>query len=230
MEVTSGDVMDMGVGGLLSEIPTRPQPRDRKRKNGDGRVAGVLLAAGQSTRMGRANKLLAEIDGRAMVLHAADAMLGSKADPVILVTGHEADLVRETLGERPLTIVHNPDYTMGLSTSLKAALDALPDDAAGLLIGLGDMPRIRSADIDRLIAAFNPVEGRSICVPVFNGKRGNPVLFSTAYVEEMRAIEGDVGARHLIGAHNEHVCELEMDDDASMIDVDTQEALAALGG
>lgn len=226
--ITSADIMGMGVGGLLTEIPSRPQPRDRKRGLDERRVVGILLAAGQSTRMGPANKLLAKIDGQAMVVYVVDAMLGSKVDEVILVTGHEADLVVEALGERPLTIVHNPDYAQGLSTSLRRALDALDDDVTGLLVGLGDMPRIRSSDINRLIAAFNPIEGRSICVPVVNGKRGNPVLFSTDYIEEMRMIEGDVGARHLIGVHAEHVCEIEMDDDATLIDVDTQEALAAL--
>ena len=228
MEIAPGDIMGMGIGGLLSEIPSRPQPRDRERKTGTGPVVGILLAAGQSTRMGQTNKLLAKIDGQAMVLHAIDAMLGSKVDQVILVTGHQADLVQKAAEGRPLIIVHNPDYALGLSTSLRAALDALPGDAAGFLIGLGDMPRIRSVDIDRLIAAFNPEEGRSICVPVVRGKRGNPVLFSTDYVQEMRVIEGDVGARHLIGTHAEQVCAIEMDDEATLIDVDTKEALAAL--
>ncbi len=228
MDITSSDIMGMGVGGLLTEIPSRPQPRNRSLKTRSGRVVGILLAAGQSTRMGRANKLLAEVDGLPMVVHAVDAMLGSKVEQVILVTGHESTLVREAVGERPLTIVHNPAYALGLSTSLKSALDVLPGDAAGFLVGLGDMPRIRSTDIDRLIAAFNPLEGRSICVPSVHGKRGNPVLFSIDYLEEMRGIEGDVGARHLIGAHAEQVVEVEMDDDAALIDVDTKEALAAL--
>jgi molybdenum cofactor cytidylyltransferase len=178
--------------------------------------------------MGRANKLLADVDGQAMVLHAVDAMLGSKAEPVILVTGHEADLVRDAVGDRPLTILHNPDYATGLSASLKTALDALPEEAAGFLVGLGDMPRVRSADIDRLIAAFNPLEGRTICVPVVSGKRGNPVLFAAGHIQEMLMIEGDVGARHLIGAHADQVVEIEMENDASLIDVDTEEALAAL--
>lgn len=229
--VTSDDIMTMGVGGLLTEIASRPQPRERGRGvSADRPVIGILLAAGQSTRMGPANKLLVEISGKAMVLHALDAMLGSALDRVILVTGHEADRVAEAIGDRSLTVVHNPDYAMGLSTSLRTALDEVPDDAAGFLVGLGDMPRIGSSDIDRLIAAFNPLEGRSICVPVVHGKRGNPVLFSTDYIEEMRAIEGDVGARHLIGAHAEEVCEIEMDDEAALIDVDTEAALAALKG
>ncbi len=230
MSVTRADITGMGVGGLLTEIPSRPQPRDRRPKSRSGGIVGIVLAAGQSTRMGRANKLLAEIDGRPMVVHAVDAMLGSKVEQVILVTGHEATLVRGAVGDRPLTIVHNTSFAQGLSTSLKSALDALPSGASSLLVGLGDMPRIRSTDIDRLIAAFNPLEGRSICVPTVKGKRGNPVLFSIDYLEEMRGIEGDVGARHLIGAHAEQVVEIEMDDDAALIDVDTKEALAALRG
>ena len=233
IDVTSDDIMGMGVGGLLSEIESRPQPRNRRpsvggRMKDRARVTGLLLTAGRSTRMGLSNKLLAEIDGLPMVVHAVEAMLQSGADPVIVVTGHEADAVREVIGDRNVTFVHNPDYADGLSTSLGAGLDALPESAAGVLVGLGDMPRIRSADIDRLIAAFNPEEGRAICVPTVAGKRGNPVLFSREFLPEMHAVEGDVGARHLIGAHNDRVCEVEMDDDAALIDVDTEDALAAL--
>lgn len=230
LDVGANDIMQMGVGGLLTEIPSRPQPRDRRRNMKGDKVIAVLLAAGQSTRMGKSNKLLTDIDGRAMVLHAVDAMLKSKVKDVFLVTGHQEEQIRKVVANRPLTIVHNPDYAAGLSTSLKAALNALPQDADGVLIGLGDMPRIQSGDIDRLIAAFDPDEGRSICVPTVGHKRGNPVLFSTDFVDEMLAVEGDVGARHLIGSHADQVVEIEMDNDATLIDVDTEEALAALIG
>ncbi len=228
IEIRGADIMAMGVGGLLSEIPSRPQPREHQGKTMKNKVVAILLAAGQSTRMGASNKLLVAVDGRPMVLHALDAMLGSRVDEVILVTGHEADLVRAALGDRSPRVVHNPDYALGLSTSLKAALSALPAEISGVLIGLGDMPRITTGDIDRLIAAFDPDEGRSICVPTVKGKRGNPVLFSTAFVDDMLTIEGDVGAKHLIGLHAEQVVEIEMDSDATLIDVDTKEALAAL--
>jgi molybdenum cofactor cytidylyltransferase len=233
LEVSGDDIMGLGVGGLLTEIESRPQPRNRRppdgkrMKNGRG-VAGLVLAAGRSTRMGPDNKLLAEIDGEPMVVHAVEAMLASHADPVIVVTGHEADRLRRVLDGRNVRFVHNPAYVEGLSTSLGAGLDAVPETSAGVLIGLGDMPRIRSSDINRLIAAFNPEEGRAICVPTVAGKRGNPVLFAQEFLAEMRAVEGDVGARHLIGAHNDRVCEVEMDDDAALIDVDTKDVLAAL--
>jgi molybdenum cofactor cytidylyltransferase len=227
--VTREDVMGMGVGGLLTEIPTRPQPREATPAK-PGKIAGLVLAAGQSRRMGQANKLLAQLDGRPMVAHAVDAMLGSRAGPVIVVTGHQADEVRAALGEREVVWAHNPDYASGLSSSLAAGLAALPDDAEGVVVGLGDMPRITSAQIDRLIAAFNPLEGRAICVPTVRGKRGNPVLFAARFVPEMREIGGDVGARHLIGEHAEEVVEIELDDDGALLDIDTPEALAALIG
>jgi molybdenum cofactor cytidylyltransferase len=117
---------------------------------------------------------------------------------------------------------------LGLSSSLAAGLAALPDDAEGVVVGLGDMPRITSAQIDRLIAAFNPLEGRAICVPTVRGKRGNPVLFAARFVPERRDIGGDVGARHLIGEHQDQVAEVEIGDRGVLVDIDTREALDAL--
>ena len=233
VDISGDDIMAMGVGGLLTEIESRPQPRsrtpgDQDRDRMKREIVGLVLAAGRSTRMGQDNKLLMEIDGKPMVQHAVDAMLASRADRVIVVTGHEADAVKAVLQGKGLTFRHNPAFADGLSTSLATGLADLSEETAGVIIGLGDMPRIRPADIDRLIAAFNPDEGRAICVPTVRGKRGNPVLFSVGFLPEMLDIEGDVGARHLIGAHNDQVCEVDMADDAALIDVDTKEALEAL--
>jgi len=228
LEVAGRDIMGMGVGGLLTEIPSRPQPREAAKPTRSGKIAAIVLAAGQSRRMGRDNKLLAPLDGRPMVAHAVDAALGSRASPVIVVTGHEAAAVRTALGERSVLWAHNPHYDEGLSTSLKAGLNALPDDVEGVLIALGDMPRIRAEQIDRLIAAFNPLEGRAIVVPTVRGKRGNPVLFASRLVPAMREVSGDVGAKHVIGEHGDEVVEIEMDDDATLVDIDTPAALDAL--
>ena len=227
IDVSGTDVMRMGVGGLLMEIPTRPQPRQGTQSSGPFKVAAIVLAAGQSRRMGPDNKLLALVDGTPMVSHVVDALLASGASSVIVVTGHEADQIRAAVGDRPVVWRHNPNYADGLSTSLRTGLEALPD-ADGVLIALGDMPRVKTGQIDRLIAAFNPNEGRSLCVPTVAGKRGNPVLFATRFVPEMLEVSGDVGARHLIGVHAEEVIEVEMDDDAALLDIDTPDALAAL--
>jgi molybdenum cofactor cytidylyltransferase len=233
--VTRRDIMLMGAGGLLKEIPTRPQPRagdtappDKVKAQRAPSIAAIVLAAGKSSRMRGANKLLAEVDGTAMVVRAVDTALASKARPVVVVTGNDAERVTAVLAGKPVTVIHNPDYADGISTSLKRGLAALPADVDGALICLADMPRLAPATLDRLIAAFNPVEGRAICLPTWNGKRGNPVLWARRFFPEMAELAGDVGARHLIGEHADLVCEVSMPDDSILTDIDTPEALAAL--
>jgi molybdenum cofactor cytidylyltransferase len=135
---------------------------------------------------------------------------------------------RDAAGDRSIRVVHNPGYATGLSASLAAGISALSDDVDGAIVCLGDMPRVVPAVLDRLIAAFDPVEGRAICVPTYRGKRGNPVLWDRRFFPELRAIAGDVGARHLIGTHGESVAEVEMADDGVLVDVDTPQALATL--
>ena len=236
--VGRGDIMRMGAGGLLAEIPTRPQPRaGAEVKPGPGpaakkppgpRIAAILLAAGRSSRMGGPNKMLAEIDGVPMVTRVAQRLLSSRARPIVAVLGNQADDVDAALGKLPLERVRNPDFADGLSTSLKRGLAALPADIEGVVVCLGDMPQITGRDLDRLIAAFNPLEGRAIVVPTRHRKRGNPVLWASRFFPEMAALAGDVGARALIAEHAELVAEIEMDSDAVLVDIDTPEALAAL--
>ena len=242
LAVGPAEIMRMGSGGLLAEIPSRPLPRaeaqppsakEKERPPGP-RVGALLLAAGQSRRMGGPNKLLAEIPGSSpgtgvpMVARVAQRLLGSRARPIVAVLGNRADEIDAALGRLPVERVRNPDFADGLSTSLKRGLAALPGDLDAAIVCLGDMPLISGRHLDRLIAAFNPLEGRAIVVPTHHGKRGNPVLWAKRFFPEMARISGDVGARHLIGEHAELVAEVEMDDDAILVDIDTPEALAAL--
>ena len=226
----AGDIMAMGIGGLLKEIPARPLPREGRPESPapTPRIAAVILAAGQSRRMGSANKLLQKIDGLPMLDRVVDAALASHAGPVVVVTGHQAGRIRKALGERPVTVVDNPRYGDGLSTSLIAGVDAVAAEADGVLVLLGDMPKLTGAHIDRLIAAFDTVEGREIIVPVCRGKAGNPVLFGRRFFPALKALSGDTGARALIGENSEAVCEVAVDDDAIFVDVDTPAALARL--
>jgi molybdenum cofactor cytidylyltransferase len=177
--------------------------------------------------MGGPNKLLAEIDGVPMVARVAQRLLASRARPIIAVLGNQADAVDSALGKLPVERVRNPEFAEGLSTSLKRGIAALPADLDGVIVCLGDMPLISGRHLDRLIAAFNPLEGRAIIVPTRRGKRGNPVLWSRQFFPQMAALAGDVGAKHLIGEHAELVAEVEMDDDAVLLDIDTPEALDA---
>jgi molybdenum cofactor cytidylyltransferase len=230
--VTPRDIMLLGAGGLLKEIPTRPQPRagdqESKPTPRGPKVAAIVLAAGRSTRMGAANKLLAEVDGAPMVRRAVEAALASQARPVVVVTGNEQGKVQAALRGCKVTFAHNPDFAAGMSTSLKKGLGALPADSEGAVVCLGDMPMVGGGVLDRLIGAFDPLEGRAICVPTWNGKRGNPVLWARRFFPEMAELAGDVGAKHLIGEHADLVAEVAMPDDAVLTDIDTPEALAAL--
>ena len=239
LPVGSAEIMRMGSGGLLAEIPSRPLPRAEATRAAEPKpeakpqgpwIGALLLAAGQSRRMGGPNKLLAELDGVPMVAHVARRLLASRARPIIAVLGNQAEAVDAALGKLPVERVHNPEFAGGLSTSLKRGITALPPDLDGVIVCLGDMPLISGRHLDRLIAAFNPLEGRAIVVPTRRGKRGNPVLWSSRFFPEMAALAGDVGAKHLIGEHAELVAEVEMDDDAVLVDIDTPEALDALRG
>jgi molybdenum cofactor cytidylyltransferase len=229
--VRPADIARMGAGGLLKEISTRPQPRDAALPEPKAprapRIAAIVLAAGRSTRMG-SNKLLEPVAGKPMVAHVVDAVLASAARPVIVVTGHQAVAVEAALTGRAVSFVPNPDFADGIAGSLRRGLAALPPGIDGAVVCLGDMPDVLGLHIDRLIAAFNPVEGRAICVPTVHGKRGNPVLFGAEFFAEMREVQGDTGAKHLIGAHADVVCEVAIDDPAVLEDVDTPEALARL--
>lgn len=226
--VTREDIVGMGVGGLLMEIAARPQPRAEKPTPPHRpRVAGVLLAAGRSTRFGGPNKLLQDLDGKPVVRHAAEALLSGGCAPVLVVTGHMREEIERALAGIPVTFVHNPDFAAGLSTSLAAGIGAAPPEADGALVALGDMPRVTADDVAALLAAFDPEKGRAIVAPTVGGKRGNPVLWARRFFAELRAVEGDVGARHLVGANENLLAEIALDGDGALVDVDTPEALAA---
>jgi molybdenum cofactor cytidylyltransferase len=228
LPVTRADITGMGVGGLLMEIVTRPQPRSAEETVKRRRVAAIVLAAGRSTRMGGPNKLLAEIGGKPLVRIAVQEALGSRARPVIVVTGHQHERVEAALKGLPVTVVHNPDFADGLSTSLKAGIAAVPPDADGVIVCLGDMPQVDAALIDQLIAAFDPERGALVVVPTIEGKRGNPVVWSRRFFSALATLDGDVGARHLIASYPEAVTEVALSDRAALVDVDTPEAFDAL--
>jgi molybdenum cofactor cytidylyltransferase len=228
LAVSRADITGMGVGGLLMEIVTRPQPRREPAPEKGRRVAAIVLAAGRSTRMGAVNKMLAEIGGKPLVRIAAEQVLASRAGPAIVVTGHQRDRVEAALDALPVRIVHNADYAEGLATSLRTGIAAVPDDADGAIICLGDMPQIDAALIDRLLSAFDPERGGLIVVPSIDGRRGNPVIWSRRFFPDLMAIEGDIGARHLIGAYADAVVEVPLTGGAALTDVDTPESLAAV--
>jgi molybdenum cofactor cytidylyltransferase len=190
------------------------------------RIAGLVLAGGRSSRMAPRNKLLETVGGEKMVRHVAATALAGGAQPVIVVTGHEAASVAGALRGLAVTIVANPDYADGLSSSLRAGLRALPACIDGALILLGDMPDIETSVLTALVAAFTGPA--AICVPVRHGRRGNPVLWGSAYFAEMMQLTGDSGAKPLMARHEAHLIAVEVATDSIFEDVDAPEDLARL--
>ncbi|MGH7122338.1 MAG: nucleotidyltransferase family protein, partial [Acetobacteraceae bacterium] len=188
-----------------------------------------VLAAGRSRRMAPHNKLLITgPSGKSIIARVVDNVLSSAARPVLVVTGHQADEIERILAGRPVRFVHAADYAQGLSASLKAGVAAVPAECVGVIVCLGDMPLVTGSMIDRLLAQFDPDEGRAIVLPNFRGKQGNPMLWGRRFFAEISTISGDVGARFLLARHTEQMVEVEIADEAVLRDVDTPEALAAM--
>lgn len=221
------DIAGLGVGGLLAEIPSRPQPRNPPERVAAPRVHAVILAAGRSSRMDGPNKLLARFAGEPLIRLVALRALKSKARSVLVVTGHQPDRIAETLDGLPLALVHNPQHAIGLASSLRAGIAALPPQADGALVILGDMPGIGTADLDRMIETFESGGGRITVRATANGKRGNPVILPRALFPAVAALEGDTGARQIV--ESGPVIDVELGE-AAGLDVDTPEAMAHAGG
>lgn len=235
--VNGVDIMRMGSGGLLKDILTRPLPRAKASQPNQNvikthpdfdKIHAVILAGGQSKRMGSKNKLLALINGKPMIAITAETIIASKANTLAAVIGYQHQKIEKALKDFNIVLAHNKHFQDGISSSVVTAVETAPRDCSAILICLGDMPKITVTDIDQLIEAFNPIEGRAICVPTWQGKRGNPVLWARKFFPEILTLKGDFGAKELMGKYAELVVEVEMADDGVIIDIDTPEALYSL--
>jgi len=191
------------------------------------KVAAILLAAGRGTRFGPEAKLLTSIGGKPLVRHAAEAAAGSSAEPVIAVTGHRAEDIEAALEGLPVQIVRNPLFAEGLSTSLRAGFAALPAEAGGAVILLGDMPLIKSDFIDALIASWCEMGEPAALVPTLSGQRGNPVVISRKLGTVIEGLSGDVGAGPVLRGRPD-VLEWPTTNPAVLQDIDTKEEFIRL--
>lgn len=187
------------------------------------RIDVLVLAAGRSLRAGGPNKLLLPWQGKAVVVHAVDAALGSRAESVHVVTGHDQASLHEALHARPVHWIHNPNYRSGISSSIAAGVAELAPDLDGMVLCLGDMPWVRSQQINRLIDGFDP---NAVRVATFGNRRGHPVLFPRAWFGELMQLAGDDLARCLFDGLASSVVEVPMSDDAVLRDVDHREDLS----
>lgn len=185
-------------------------------------IAAILLAAGSSRRMG-ANKLLLDADGQPMVRRAAILCQSAGLSPIIAVLGHEVEQVAQALAGLQIVCVLNNNHATGMAGSLTAGLAALPVETEAVLVYLSDMPLVTSGDIENLCAAFAPEQGRVICIPVHEGRRGNPVLLGRQVFAGLAGLSGDQGAKPFIQQHDDLVVEVPCGTGVLM-DIDTPEA------
>jgi molybdenum cofactor cytidylyltransferase len=226
--VTGEDIARMGVGGLLKEIPIRPQPRAGRvaRAGGRRRVEAILLAAGSGRRMQGRDKLAepATPGGTPVLRLLAERVLASSAARLIVVLPPGGSGRREMLAGLALDIVEAPEAAEGMAGSLRAGIAALSAEADALVLLLGDMPEVDTGHIDRVIAAFDPEEGREICRAVDEaGRPGHPVLFGRRFFESLAALRGDRGARDIIRAAEDHVVDVPTPGRGATLDLDTPE-------
>lgn len=188
-------------------------------------ITAILLAAGESKRMGKPKQLLS-LDRSTVLGQALDNLLNSKVDNVIVVVGYRAEEIKKSIGDRPVIATVNQDYRQGMSTSIIAGLKLLADDTDAFMLALADQPFIDSKTIDHLIDEFQKSK-KGIAITVCKGRRGHPVIFSTKYRNELMGLKGDVGAKEIIMSHPEEVLEVPVDCEGVIIDIDTAEDYSA---
>ena len=184
-------------------------------------ISAIILAAGESKRMGRPKQLL-PWQGKPLLQHALESLINSAADETILVLGHEADRIREALPALPIKIVINPDYRQGMASSLRRGLLAMDPSSEAFLVLLADQPGIGPEIVNTIIRSFRQADPkRGLVRPVYRGRRGHPVLIGAQYRKEALRLTGDVGARQILMNHPEDILEVEMESDVILRDIDT---------
>jgi len=195
-------------------------------------VGAVILAAGRSSRMKETmqeNKMLLPLEGKSIIVRTVERFLASQAARVAVILGCDGERIRAELAGLPLELIDNPDYLAGMGSSLRLGIEFCQASGfQGAMICPGDMPFIQTATVNRVLAAFETGDG--IITPVHQGRRGHPVLFDRKFYPEMLRVQGDLGAREIIGRHPEDVRILEIPDPGMHIDIDSKEIYQSLSG
>ncbi len=188
--------------------------------------AGIILAAGESSRMGR-DKALLEFRGATFLNHLI-ALLLPRVAPLVVVLGHNAESIRPTIPARPdLEIVVNPRYKLGMLSSLQTAIGALPPETAAALITLVDLPNVRESTLDRLLAAFHTGD-QPLAIPRHGDRRGHPLLASRKILDEFLQLPSDRSPKEVIRAHRAETLYVEVDDPGILHDIDLPSEYEAL--
>lgn len=228
LPIADADVAAMGVGGLLKEIPARPEPRAGAPRAARPRVSALLLAAGRSARMRGRDKLMEPVEGRPLIRRAAEALLASRVAEVVVALAPADAARRAALDGLAVRIAPNPLAAEGMASSIRAALAAAAPEADAALVALADMPEVGPGHVDALVAAYDPEAGRDIVrAATAEGRPGHPVLFGRRFFEALSRLEGDEGARAVLSEHADRVALVRTPGGGAAVDLDTPEAWAA---
>ncbi len=186
------------------------------------RVSAILLAAGESRRMGNLNKLELKVNGQPLVRRTAEILLALPLQELIVVTGHQAAITVNQLDGLPYRPMFNDAFQQGQMSSVTVGLKALQKPCDAVFICLADLALLQPADLVKIIEALEQTEG-SIVVPCYNGQRGNPVLIHQKHVAAILQSQHPGGCRHFIDSHPQLVKRLDMANDHVVFDLDTPE-------
>ena len=221
--ITNLNISNMGVGGLLKTLNKRAKV-EKKIKNYN--ITNIILAAGKSKRMHEINKLLIKINNKTMIEKIVDSSLKSVANNTIVVLGYENEILQRLLINKNITTVVNTEYLKGQSSSLQMGISALTEDCDAAVVILGDMPDINSTLINQLIENYSPGDNKSIIIPTYKNKKGNPVLMGREFFPDILSIKGDKGAKDIIKVNKKYINEIPQKQSAIINDIDTKEDLA----
>ncbi len=191
-------------------------------------ISAILLAAGESKRMGQPKQLL-PFRGSTLLGQIVENLLQSQAAETIVVLGSQAEKIIPQIAGEPVKIVVNQDFDQGMSSSIKCGLSHISEAADGVMIVLGDQPLIEKETIDLLIERHRQSE-RGIILPVHNGTRGHPVIFKMKYKDELLRLTGDIGGKQIVERHPSDVLEVEVDSESVVMSIDAESDYQSLVG
>ena len=186
-------------------------------------IAAIVLAAGQSRRMGSNNKLLTRVAGRTLLQHVISHLKQSTISEILVITGHQSGQLMDSINDKEIQFIENEDFSLGISSSIKAGVSQLSETVDAVLICPADMPCVTSNIINQLCATCC-LENK-IIIPCYQGKRGNPLLWPRRFFDKLLNLSGDTGGKQILNDLAADIFKLEVENVGILLDIDDKASL-----